>query len=142
MIWFLIAVLAAGLLIMAVVSTSKPLAAKKSAKRTGRINRELVSERWHVIAALNNGSGSSLKDAVAEADKLLDYVMRQSGYPGDTMAERLKRAQKNLSNRDAVWEAHKLRNALAHEVSFDLVAKQAHEAVAAYYQALKDLGAM
>ncbi|HSX41607.1 MAG TPA: hypothetical protein VLF21_03205 [Candidatus Saccharimonadales bacterium] len=141
MIWFLIAVLAAGLLVLAVVSGSQT-APKKVGGKKAHVNKELVHQRWQAIQAMNSGTGSNLKSAVAEADKLLDYVMRQSGYGGETMAERLKRAQKNLSNRNAVWEAHKLRNALAHEVTFDLVPKQAHEAVAAYYQALKDLGAL
>lgn len=141
MIWFLIAVLVVGLLVLAVIYSAKP-APKKTGRRTGHVNKELVHQRWQVIQSMNSGSGSSLRDAVAEADKLLDYVMRQSGYSGETMAERLKRAQVHLSNRNAVWEAHKLRNALAHEFTFDLVPKQAHEAVAAYYQALKDLGAL
>jgi hypothetical protein len=140
-IWFLVAALAAGLLILA--SVSAPTAkGKKRQNRVGHVNRELVAEHWHNVGVLSRAGGSSLRSAVHEADKLLDYVMRQSGYKGETMADRLKHAQVNLSNRNAVWEAHKLRNAYAHEVGFDLVPQQAREAIEAYRQALTDLGAL
>lgn len=68
--------------------------------------------------------------------------MKSQGYSGEVMAERLKQAQTKLSDRNAVWSAHKLRNALAHEVGFDLVASQAQEALRAFERGLKDLGAL
>jgi len=47
-----------------------------------------------------------------------------------------------LSDKEAVWQAHKLRNHLAHEVGFEITPSHAREAIAAYQRALKDLGAL
>ncbi len=68
--------------------------------------------------------------------------MRSQGTGGETMAERLKRSQTRLSDKEAVWQAHKLRNHLNHEVGFEVVASHARQAVAAYGRALRDLGAL
>ena len=43
---------------------------------------------------------------------------------------------------NAVWRAHKLRNALAHEAGLEITYKQAYNALQVYKQALKDLGAI
>ena len=74
-----------------------------------------------------------------EADKLLDYVLQGRGYRGDTMAERMRSANRQFSRRNEVWAAHKLRNALAHEVGFDLVPSQVKQSIKAYERAIKDL---
>ena len=80
--------------------------------------------------------------AVINADKLLDKAMNEMGLPGKTMGERLKKADGRFSDINAVWRAHKLRNAIAHETDFEVGYKQASDALAIYKQALKDLGAI
>lgn len=58
------------------------------------------------------------KLAVLEADKLVDEVLKRAGLAGESMAERLRRCE-NLTDRmtyQEMWDAHKLRNQLAHEV--------------------------
>lgn len=62
-----------------------------------------------------------LKSAVMEADKLLDYVLKSKRIKGDTLGERLKNAKHlfKTSSYNRVWEAHKLRNRLAHEMNFN-----------------------
>jgi hypothetical protein len=136
----------AGLIIVLVLAVSLYLliarTQPKSAKRPGALNQALVRERWQIIETQATSGPAGLKQAVGEADKLLDYVMKARGYSGQTMAERLKRAQSSLSDREAVWQAHKLRNAIAHEVGYDLVVSQARHALEGFKQALKDLGAL
>ncbi|MEO6729481.1 MAG: hypothetical protein ABIM99_06190 [Candidatus Dojkabacteria bacterium] len=64
---------------------------------------------------------SKLKTAVIEADKLLDYVLKSKKVKGETLGDRLK-SSKNLfstSSYNKVWEVHKLRNRLAHEMNFN-----------------------
>jgi hypothetical protein len=58
------------------------------------------------------------------------------------MGDRLKRVGDRFSNLNAVWRAHKLRNAIAHESDFEISYKQAYNALQVYKQALKDLGAI
>lgn len=146
MIWLLIGALALGLLILAVISAdqSNPKrrnGKRRSSNRIGGVDREFVQTRWVAIEGMASGGGS-LRDAVSEADKLLDYVLKQSGVPGDTMGERLKRGGDRFSDINAIWSAHKLRNALAHEAKFDLVPSMAREAIRDFRQGLKDLGAL
>ena len=137
-----------GLLLYGVILTGAVTTAgkhePKKGKKTyrGHLDRTLVAERWATVQAMSQGGGNGLRQAVSEADKLFDYVMKAQGYPGETMADRLRAAQPKLSDRNAVWSAHKLRNALAHEVGFDLVASQVHEALLGFERGLKDLGAL
>ena len=139
MITILIIALAVGLLLLVVIGQSVP---KKSARRGSRtgVDREFVARKWSEIEGMT--SGGSLRTAVSEADKLLDYALKQSGARGETMGERLKSSGRRFSNINAIWSAHKVRNALAHEADFDLVPAQAREAVAAFKRGLQDLGAL
>ena len=79
---------------------------------------------------------------IINGDKLLDKAMIEIGVPGKTMGDRLKRGGGRFSNLNAVWRAHKLRNAIAHETDLEVSYKQAANALAIYKQALKDLGAI
>lgn len=140
-IWLLLGILAVALLAFAVVSQGAPKKRKQKLSR-GSVDREFVSRKWANIQTMSQGTGSSLRDAVSEADKLLDYVMKGSGFRGATMGERLKNHRGRFSDINSVWSAHKLRNALAHEADFDLVPSQAREAVKNFERALKDVGAL
>lgn len=131
-----------GLLLLAVVSSGANTAKSKSkyAKPTAKFNASTVKSRWSIIQSLMSQGGNGLRQAVMEADKLLDYVLQGKGYRGDTMGERMRSANSQFSRRNDVWAAHKLRNALAHEVDFDLVPSQVKQSIAAFERAIKDLG--
>ena len=85
---------------------------------------------------------SSYSMAIIDADKLLDKAMHEMGVPGKTMGDRLKRSGSKFTDINAVWRAHKLRNAIAHESGLEISYKQAATALSIYKQALKDLGAI
>jgi hypothetical protein len=85
---------------------------------------------------------SSYHLVILNADKLLDQALRQRGYKGNTMGERMKSARDIWSSRDGVWTAHKLRNQVAHEPDVRVSYDSARRALAAYKQALKDVGAI
>jgi len=80
MIWILIVALAVGLLLLAVMSQPKPRkkgrAASGRANRVGSLDREFVAGKWTTIQAMSQGNGGSLRDAVSEADKLVDDVLK------------------------------------------------------------------
>jgi hypothetical protein len=80
--------------------------------------------------------------AVIDADKLLDEALKRRRFRGKTMGERLVAAQRTLSDNDAVWYAHKLRNRLVHEPSVRLKKREAQTALTGFRQGLKDLGAI
>jgi hypothetical protein len=156
MIAFLVIALVAGLILVAVVDGASKRG--RGGRRGGsnyrggsnrppvaRLDRDQMAARWATIQAMAAGGGNGLRQAVSEADKLFDQAMRQSGLSGDTMGERLKSARGRFSDHsvyDGVWRAHKLRNALAHEVGFDLVPSQAREALSDFERGLRTLGVL
>lgn len=137
----LVLALVAGLILYAMIlgASRKPGRRKSS---VSYLDRSAVTLRWQAIMATAETGPAGLKAAISEADKLFDHVMRQQDFRGTTMAERLKQAQVRLSDRNGVWHAHKLRNELAHNVTFDLVPSQARGALADFERGLRDLGAL
>ncbi len=98
----------------------------------------LVRTQWREITQQMQ-SAKNMKNALIEADKLLDYVLRGRGYRGTTMAERLKSAESSFSHKELVWRAHKLRNQMVHEFT-DVVPQQIEHSVNDLGQAIRDLG--
>jgi hypothetical protein len=153
-IYYLIAALAVGLLLYAVVATGvgtkrkhrRPQRASASSRGyRGHIDPAETRARWDTIMATASTGASGLKSAINDADKLFDFVMQQLGFSGHTMGDRLKSGRSrfaNYSTYDAVWRAHKLRNSLAHDFGFDLVVSQAKEALADFERGLRELGAL
>lgn len=111
-----------------------------SQSRPGGVNTELVQTKWQEIQAMQSNGASGLKNALIETDKLLDYVMIQKGFVGDTMGDRLKSGGAAFTNLNAIWSAHKLRNQLAHEVEHDVVAEQVKGAIKSLGNGMGDLG--
>jgi hypothetical protein len=58
------------------------------------------------------------KMSIIEADKVVDVILKRAGVAGSTMAERLRKVQKLVPRPvySGMWEAHKIRNELVHEV--------------------------
>ncbi|MEK7611629.1 MAG: hypothetical protein AAB486_04645 [Patescibacteria group bacterium] len=102
-----------------------------------------VSDRWgRIEELLTAGKPSALKQAVMEADKLLDYALTQL-CSGASMGERLKTANSIFSPEtyQNLWSAHKFRNALVHETNFEPNPKSCREAAMQIKDGLKEIGA-
>ncbi|HSH18424.1 MAG TPA: hypothetical protein VK978_03495 [Candidatus Saccharimonadales bacterium] len=111
-------------------------------RRTGpKLNHEYYQMRWKELQGLCSDK-KTWPLAIIDADKLLDEALKKSHYKGKTMGERLVTAQRNLSNNDAVWYAHKLRNKIVHEQYVNLKESDVKSALIGFRQALKDLGAL
>lgn len=114
-------------------------------RKAGTIDVADITKRWGDIeTTIGLGGATHFGSAVITADKLVDYVLRQQGYAGDTMGERMKSAKETLTERtyQGLWQAHKLRNTLVHEVSGEVMSYQAKEALEQFKQALRELGAI
>lgn len=107
-----------------------------------KLDKSQIAERWEAIERSAQTGEHGLKSAINDADKLLDQVMKQQGFRGETMAERLKKAEGRFLDKEAIWRAHKLRNAIAHEVQFDIVMSQGQNALEDFKRGLRDLGAL
>lgn len=112
-------------------------------KRGYHFNVEAYQSRFLEIEnRLKQDNPASFVATIIDGDKLLDKAMIEMGIPGKTMGDRLKKTGGRFTNLNAVWRAHKLRNAIAHESDLEVSYKQAFNALAIYKQALKDLGAI
>ena len=132
---FIIAVLIVGAMILVAMFLTK--------KRAYHFNKEKYQTRFLTIENhLNKKNPATFMKTVIDGDKLLDKAMMEMGLPGKNMGERLKKSGDKFSDVNAVWRAHKLRNALAHEDDLEITYRQAQAALAIYKQALKDLGAI
>ncbi len=82
-----------------------------------------ANTRWaHIEELLKSGTPSDRRQAIIEADIMLDDTLTKAGYQGDTVGDKLKAIHpSNLSTLQNAWEAHKVRNQIAHDGSaFDL----------------------
>jgi hypothetical protein len=121
------------------------LLAVMSMARGGRqyLDVEKYRVKWLAIEqSVKEGQEASYHLALLNADKLLDRALKERGFRGNTMGERMKSAQKTWSNANHVWVAHKLRNQIAHEADVKISLDVTRRALAAFKQGLKDVGAI
>lgn len=96
-----------------------------------------LSERWEQIRQ------QPANLAVIEADKLTDTVLKKGRIEGNSMADRIRKTER-LVRRDTyqgLWDAHKLRNSLVHDMDMDIGPRQANEALSKMKRYLVELGA-
>lgn len=103
------------------------------------MSAERIKSTWQEIEKSSGMGIMGAKLAVIEADKLLDGVLKSMLIPGETLGERLKAAQYSYPNIKHVWPAHKLRNQLVHDATFELTQSQARRALADFKSALHTL---
>jgi hypothetical protein len=128
------AVLIIGVLLFAIITLGK---------RSSALDVEKYRTRWLAIEqSIAKDNTASYQMAILNADKLVDQALKDRGFKGQTMGERLKSAKASLPHRDNIWQAHKLRNQLAHEPDAKVSYDQARRALAQFKQTLKDLGAI
>ncbi len=115
-------------------------------KRTSRLDLATYRNHWSRIQSLASSSQGDTggRQAIIEADKLLDQAFRELGLAGETFADRLRTAEPRFS-RDGynqVWEAHKLRNQIAHEVDTHVSHSDVQTALDGFRTGLGQLGAL
>jgi hypothetical protein len=109
-------------------------------KRPKVLKPEYFQAKWQEAQSFCKAK-ESWPLAVINADNLLDEALRKRRFKGKTMGERLVSAQHELTDNDAVWYGHKLRNRLVHETDVKLKQGDVKKALVGVRQALKDLGA-
>ncbi len=101
------------------------------------------SRRWdRVVSHLNSLSENDWKFAIIEADIMLGDLLDTLGYRGDTMADKLKAVEpSDFITIESAWEAHKIRNAIAHEgADFVLSEREARRIIDLYRAVFKEFG--
>lgn len=103
-------------------------------------NRRWAEVQQHVMSNTPN----DWKLAVIEADIMLAEVLTNAGYGGLTVADQLKSASHaNFKYVQDAWDAHKIRNRIAHEgADFVLTQTVAKEAVFKFQRVFEEFGAI
>jgi len=110
-------------------------------KKVGVSDADFKKMWQRVTDLVNSGDDHKVTQAIVEADKLMDLVLKKK-VSGDDMGGRLRNA-KGLFTADGynrVWEAHKLRNRLVHEVGVEVPLERARAAVSGFAKGFRDLG--
>jgi len=102
---------------------------------------ESKNEKWEkVIKYANSSNASDWRLAVIEADVMLEELLHTLGHKEESVGEMLKSVDKNefLTIEDA-WEAHKIRNAVAHSGgNFQLSEREAKRAIALFEKVFRE----
>lgn len=128
-------------------------------RRMGELTRKLVvmeatppsepalagplQNRWEeILRHIDSINEGEWKYALIEADKLVDDQLK-TRFAGETMGERLMNIDKTqLLSIDGLWEAHKVRNRLAHDTNYFLRHAEAVRTIKLFEATLKELGAI
>ncbi|MEK7462133.1 MAG: hypothetical protein AAB618_01000 [Patescibacteria group bacterium] len=95
-----------------------------------------------VLTHIASPNPNDWKLAIIEADIILDDALKSLGYAGGSLGERLKSiSTTQLSTLDEAWEAHKVRNRIAHEgADFVLTKRIAEDTINRYRRVFNELG--
>lgn len=107
--------------------------------------QEIKNSRWdRVMEHLNSDNPNDWRLAVLEADIILDDIVETMYLPGSTLGERLQRVERSdFETIDQAWEAHKMRNKLAHEGGdYVLTQREAKRIIGLYKQVFEEFHAI
>ena len=91
----------------------------EEAYETGVKGDPSLTKRWEsVMRHIESNNQNDWRQAIMEADIMLDDLLNKMEYHGESIGEKLKRVERSDFNTlDEAWEAHKVRNQIAHEGS-------------------------
>jgi hypothetical protein len=77
----------------------------------------VLNQKWvKVQEHINSSNPSDWRLAILEADIMLGDILEKMGYQGDSIGEKLRGIEKSdFLTLDQAWEAHRVRNQIAHE---------------------------
>lgn len=87
----------------------------------GKEDGSEISKELRRLKSLPNTTSTLI-----EYDKLLDHILKTRKVSGETLGERLKNSRTLFSRAEYndIWEAHKLRNRVVHEVGINIEKKE------------------
>jgi hypothetical protein len=117
---------------------------KKNKKETvarGIRLEQTKSKRWEVVEKhMASDNPAEWKLAVIEADAMLEAMVKKMGYGGASLGEMLKKVEiSDFTTLNDAWQAHKVRNFIAHQGSSFLLSKhQAKEVIRLYENVFRE----
>ena len=98
--------------------------------------KEMVNPKWLLVTKhIESENQADWKLAILEADIMLGDLLESLHLPGESIGERLKAVEKSdFDTIEEAWEAHKIRNAIAHEGSDFLITQRESNRVIGLYK--------
>lgn len=103
---------------------------------------EKENPKWSRIFELgNSNSPSDWRLAILEADILLEEALRAAGFMGESIGEILKSLERSdLLTLENAWEAHKVRNRIAHSgQGYDLTERETRRVLSLFESVFREL---
>jgi len=101
----------------------------------------IENPKWKLVQEhINSSDSSKWKLAILEADIILDDLLDDLHLKGESIGEKLKAVgEGDFEHIEEVWEAHKIRNAIAHQGSeFLLTQREAKRVIKLYESAFEE----
>ena len=105
-----------------------------------KVDKELAARWRKVVEHADSVNANDWKQAIIDADVMLDALLNKLGYQGESIGEKLKRASKgDFKTLDMAWDAHKVRNEIAHGGSdYEINQLEAKRVVGLYRQVFEE----
>src|SRR3989344_268431 len=86
------------------------------------LSRRRARIAWkQILLRVQKGTPFNLKNAILEADRIFDEILKLSGFYGETMDSRLKQATvEQISNLEEIKEAHRMAVRIANDPDFTI----------------------
>lgn len=99
--------------------------------------------RWdRVMELASSPSDGDWRRAILEADIMLGNLLQEQGYKGETIGEQLKNVNPlRFNTLDIAWQAHKVRNAIAHlGEAYPLTDRETRATIDKYARVFEEFG--
>lgn len=99
--------------------------------------------RWHYILTLiESVQESDWRVSILEADSLLEEVLKEKGFSGETLNELLNSARESgFRHIQDAWEAHIFRNNIAHQgIKVEMTQSKGRQIIKKYQNFFEELG--
>ncbi len=106
--------------------------------------REALNPRWQAVVELASAKppegGSDWRRAIMEADALLESLLNEKGFQGATVGEKLRDVNPlQFTTRDLAWQAHRVRNSVAHlGEAYPLTERDVHATIDLYRRVFEE----
>jgi len=108
-------------------------------KRKGLIQKYVLM--WNkIVEDSESAPPHSYTTAIVNADILIDELLKDAGFDGKDMGDRLGKLNGlRIRSLDGVWSGHRLRNKIVHTSGFEASKKAKDETLRVYEEFLKEI---
>lgn len=113
--------------------------------KNSKLDKVTNLKKWlDIKKLLDSDDEIHAKQAIIDADKFFDDIMKQLGVKGEGFADRLRSLESKMDHKkyQQVWEAHKIRNQISHEMDYKLSGIKAKNALENFRSGLENIGAL